>query len=184
MLKPFSIKLNYLHITPRKTRAIAQLLKGLSLNEAEAKLMVLPHRAAAQLLKLVRSGLADAKHNFKVEPATIFIKEVRVDQGPKYKRWTPRARGSANLIEKKTSRVTLILAQSDKLVKSRFNILEKPKKKKDEKRKKEEVKIEDNKEPRSHKELPYIKHDEKSKEEIKSTAKKGIFQKVFRRKSV
>ncbi|MDI6821113.1 MAG: 50S ribosomal protein L22 [Patescibacteria group bacterium] len=184
MPKTLTVKLNYLRITPRKTRAIAEMIKGLPLSEAEAKLMVLPHRAALSLLKLVRSGFADAKHNFKIEPATLFIKEVRVDQGPKYKRWTPRARGSANLIEKKTSHVTLILETSDKLSKSRFIILGKPKKKKDEKQtKKGEVKV-DEKETHSHKEVPYVKQEEKTHEEIKSTAKKGIFQKVFRRKSV
>jgi len=183
MSKTFTIKLNYLHVTPRKTRAVAEMIKGLPLSEAEAKLMILPHRAALPLLKLVRSAFADAKHNFKIDPATIFIKEIRVNQGPKFKRWTPRARGSASLIERKTSHVVLILETSDKLPKSRFIILEKPKKKKDEKKEKEEVKVE-KKDTHVTKEVPHEKYEGKAREEIKSTAKKGIFQKVFRRKSV
>jgi large subunit ribosomal protein L22 len=130
-------KLKYMRISHRKSRLAANTLKGLSAQEAEAQLFVMPHRSRDYLLRLLRSAIANAKHNNKIEVERLFIKEIRVDGGPMTKRWTPRARGSASKIEKKTSHVTIVLGVRDEPVAKKYNIVpakkkevEKPKKKK------------------------------------------------------
>jgi large subunit ribosomal protein L22 len=102
-------KLNYLKIAPRKVRSVADLLKGLSVNDAEAQLMVQRRRPAKALLKLLRSAVANAKTNKRWNPDHLFVVGIRVDQGPMLKRMLPRARGSASPIQKKMSHVTLAL---------------------------------------------------------------------------
>lgn len=107
-------KLNYLRIAPRKTRSVADLIRGLSVNDAEAQLLVQRRRPAKALLKLLRSAVANAKNN-KLNSDHLFVAEIRVDGGPMLKRYLPRARGSASPIQKKMSHVTLTLGVNTKL---------------------------------------------------------------------
>jgi large subunit ribosomal protein L22 len=122
-------KLKYLHIAPRKTRSVADLIRGLSVNEAEAQLMLSTRRPGVPLLKLLRSAVANAKQTLQKEPAELYVKEIRVDVGPRAKRWTPRARGAMSLIEKKMSHITIVLGVAEHPQVSRFTFPPKPKKK-------------------------------------------------------
>jgi large subunit ribosomal protein L22 len=115
-------QLNYLRIAPRKVRSIGDLIKGLTVNEAEAQLLVQRRRPAKPLLKLLRSAVADAKNNKRLNPDHLFVANIRVDQGPMLKRSLPRARGSASAIQKKMSHVTLVLGVNENL-KPRFKIV-------------------------------------------------------------
>lgn len=107
-------KLNYLRIAPRKTRSVADLIRGLSVNDAEAQLLVQRRRPAKAILKLLRSAVSNAKNN-KLNPDHLFVREIRVDGGPMLKRYLPRARGSASPLQKKMSHVTIVLGVNDKL---------------------------------------------------------------------
>ena len=128
-------KLNYLHIAPRKVRLIASILKKLPVQEAEAQLLLRPQRAAKPLLKLLRGAVANAKNNQKLNPDQLFIKDIRVDQGPMLKRSLPRAMGRATPLEKKMSHVTIILEENPQALKPRFTITPPPKKEKNKKKK-------------------------------------------------
>lgn len=101
--------LKYLHITPRKTRAVTNAVKGKSAAEAEAILKFLRKRASIPVLKLLKSAIANAKHNSNIERESLRIKNIRVDQGPVMKRFMPRARGMAAPIKRRQSHITLIL---------------------------------------------------------------------------
>src|ERR1700722_18961889 len=114
-------KLNFLRIAPRKTRSVADLIRGLPVDQAEAQLLVQRRRPAKALLKLLRSAVANAKNN-KLNADHLFVKEIRVDGGPMLKRYLPRARGSASPLQKKMSHVTLILGVNPKL-KSKYTIV-------------------------------------------------------------
>src|SRR5580700_6296207 len=107
-------QLRYLRIAPRKTRSVADLIRGLSVNDAEAQLTVQRRRPAKALLKLLRSAVANAKNN-KLNVEHLFVKEIRVDGGPMLKRSLPRARGSASPLQKKMSHVTMVLGVNAKL---------------------------------------------------------------------
>lgn len=84
-------------------------MKGKSAEEADAALGFLFRRAAAPLRKLLKSAVANAKHNFSVEKDDLFVKKITVDKGPTLKRFMPRARGMASPIRKHSSHVSLIL---------------------------------------------------------------------------
>lgn len=102
-------------MAPRKVRSVSDLIKGLPVTEAEAQLMVQRRRPAKILLKLLRSGVANAKNNKKWNPDHLFVASIRVDGGPMLKRILPRARGSASPIQRKMSHVTLVLGVNEAL---------------------------------------------------------------------
>lgn len=169
-------KLNYLRIAPRKTRLVASMIKGLSINEAEAQLLVNPKRPSEAVLKLLRSAVANAKNNQKLDPEKLFVKEIRVDNGPMLKRFMPRAMGRASEIQKKSSHIILILGEAENSKTPRFKIA---KVEKVSKRVKEEMTRQSKKEKEE-------KEHEKSKgvETQKQTEKPGFTKKFFRRKSI
>lgn len=109
MMADIKAKLNYLRIAPRKARLTADLIRGRSVQDAMNQLKFSPKRGAGPLLKLLKSAVANALRNFNLEDKNLYIKEIRVDQGPVYKRQMPRAFGKASMIRKKTSHITLIL---------------------------------------------------------------------------
>lgn len=102
-------ELNYLRISPRKVRLVSGLIRGLAVKDAETQLRFLPKRASLPLLKLLKSAVANAEHNFSIEKRGLVISEIRVDQGPVLKRFRARAFGRAAQILKRTSHVTLVL---------------------------------------------------------------------------
>ena len=176
-MKTQTAKLKYLKISPRKTRLVADLIRGLSVNEAEAQLLMLPNRASKPILKLLRSAVAAAKNNQQMNPDRLLVKNIRVDQGPRTKRWRTRARGASSLIEKKSSHVFLLLEESEKEIKPKFKFIPKPKKVKKGKPKK---KIE--------KALPTGRQEKQEKPEVKEKKapirKMGFMKRIFRRKAI
>lgn len=101
--------LKYLKISPRKTRLVIGLLKGLSVQEAEAQLMYNKKRGSEPIMKLLKSVIHDAENNFHLNKDNLFIKLIRVDEGPALKRYRPRARGAVYTIKKRTSHINIIL---------------------------------------------------------------------------
>lgn len=175
-MKTQTAQLNYLRIAPRKVRSVANMIKGLSVNEAEAQLLMHPRRASEPLLKLLRSAISNSKQK-EMKTDKLFIKEIRVNQGPVSKRFMPRAQGRAAMIQKKTSHIVLILGESEKAKGSRFNIIKSEKIKKSEAAKIMKTKAE------------HIEHKEKIKSEEKKDLKPvkeepGIVRKIFRRKAI
>jgi large subunit ribosomal protein L22 len=117
-MRPVSAKLRYLRIAPRKVRLVADLIRGKSVSEAETILNSLSKKSALPLSKLLKSAIANAKNNFQLNPTKLYISKITVDEGPKLKRWRPRARGQAYEIQKKTSHITLVLEEKPKEEKS------------------------------------------------------------------
>lgn len=93
---------------------VAELLKGKSAEEAGALLNFTVKKAAKPILKLLNSAIANAKNNFQLDPNNLYVSKITVDEGPKIKRWMPRARGSASEIQKKISHIYLVLDEIDK----------------------------------------------------------------------
>ncbi|MBI4121437.1 MAG: 50S ribosomal protein L22 [Candidatus Ryanbacteria bacterium] len=103
-------QLSRLRIAPRKVRSVANALKGMDVVLAAEQLRELPKASAMPLLKLVKSAEANARHNARVPSGTaLFIRDIRVDEGPAFKRFMPRARGRATPIRKRTSHIKLVL---------------------------------------------------------------------------
>lgn len=115
-------RLNNLHMAPRKIRLIANLLRGLSVQEAEAQLLLQKRRAAKPLIKLLRSAVANAKNNKKLNPDQLIVRNIMVNSGTILKRFLPRAMGRATPIHKKISHVVLSLEELKTKLPKRFTI--------------------------------------------------------------
>ncbi len=96
--------------SPRKVRLVAGLVKGKKVGEAIAELDFLAKRAGLPIKKLLLSAVANAKQ-MGVEMENLFIKELRVDKGIVMKRMMPAAMGTGHRINKRTSHLSLLLAE-------------------------------------------------------------------------
>lgn len=118
--KGSTAKLRYLKIAPRKTRKVASSIRGLRAVEAEAELLYRPQRAAAPILKLLRSAISNLLNsNEGANKDNLYVSKITVDSGPMMKRMMPRARGRSTLIQKKMSHVSLALSEKDDNIKKR-----------------------------------------------------------------
>jgi large subunit ribosomal protein L22 len=97
--------------SPRKVRLVSDLIKGKNVSQAKIELKFLNKKASEVVYKLLDSALANAKENNKADTTNLYIKEIRVDEGPILKRIRARARGSAFQVRKRTSQISLILAK-------------------------------------------------------------------------
>ena len=111
---PTTAKLRYLRIAPRKVRLVADLIRGKTVEEAQTILNFTQKRAALPILKLLKQATANAKNSFQLKEENLFISKILVNEGPKLKRVFPRARGSADTIQKKASHITLVLEEREK----------------------------------------------------------------------
>ena len=102
-------QLNGLRIAPRKVRAVTNLLKGKDVVYALNQMEFLMKKPVLPLMKLLNSAIANAENNFSMVKDNLYIKEFLVDEGIKLKRFRPKAQGRAGEIQKKTSKVRLIL---------------------------------------------------------------------------
>ncbi|KKR72683.1 50S ribosomal protein L22 [Candidatus Roizmanbacteria bacterium RIFCSPLOWO2_01_FULL_40_14] len=100
---------NYIRITPRKARLVASAVRHLPLERALITLERLPKRAAFFIKKTIESGIANAENNAKLSKDRLYIKQLTVDEGPRFKRWRAASRGTAHQYQKQTSHITVIL---------------------------------------------------------------------------
>ena len=108
-------------MAPRKVRLVAGLIRKKRVTEALDQLSHMAKRGAAPMMKLVNSAIANATNTYKLDREHLWIKELRVDEGTKLKRWIPKGFGRANPIEKKTSRIRLVLEHRAPAEKSEAN---------------------------------------------------------------
>jgi large subunit ribosomal protein L22 len=107
-----SAKLSFIRITPRKVGLLADEVRGKPINDALTYLKFSPRKRTATILhKLLKSAVANADQKGTVDVDTLFVKQILVGQGPTLKRFRPRAKGSAFKINKKTSHVSVTLAE-------------------------------------------------------------------------
>ena len=108
-----SAKLKHLRIAPRKVRLVADLIRFKKCSTAIAMLKFTPKRATVPMLKLLNSAIANAKNNLGLDEKNLYISKITVDEGPKLKRWRPRAMGRAYPIQKKTSHINIVLKEQE-----------------------------------------------------------------------
>lgn len=104
-----AVHARYVRISPRKMRAVCNLVRGKKVDMAVDTLLHSRRRASRSLLKLVRSAVANAKQKGNVGLEGLYVKELTCGDGPRMKRWLPRAKGSASPILKRMCHVNLVL---------------------------------------------------------------------------
>ncbi len=107
--------LRYSRVSPRKVKRVIDTIRGKKAGDAMIILRFLPHGPAKTVAKLLKSAMANAEQKKVADPDSMKISKVVVGQGPVMKRMMARAMGRANIIKKRTSHITLILEESEKL---------------------------------------------------------------------
>jgi large subunit ribosomal protein L22 len=101
----------FLRISPQKVRLVADAVKGKPVEIGLNVLKFMPNKAAGLVEKILRSAVANADQNSKLNVDSLVIKNIVVDGGPTMKRFSARARGRGTRILKRSSHITVIVAQ-------------------------------------------------------------------------
>jgi large subunit ribosomal protein L22 len=105
-------KLRYARISPQKARLIANQIRGQSVEKALQLLTFSNKKAAGVVKKVLESAIANAEHNEGADIDELKVSRIMVDEGPTYKRFQARAKGRANRILKRTSHITVSVAEN------------------------------------------------------------------------
>jgi large subunit ribosomal protein L22 len=101
--------------SPYKVRRVLDLVRGLPVDEARVVLDFTNRKAAVSIKKVLDSAIANAEHNFALDAEELFVYQAYADEGPTLKRWRPRARGRATKILKRTSHITIVVADHEEV---------------------------------------------------------------------
>ena len=105
--------LKYARISPRKVKIVLDLIRNQDADKAMAILKFTPKSACEYLEKLLASAIANAENNHNMDVSKLYVKTCYVDPAKTMKRVMARARGSADRILKRSSHVTMILAEKE-----------------------------------------------------------------------
>ncbi len=100
----------WVRIAPRKLKRVVDLVRGKPALEALGLLRFMPQKGAKILEKVLKSAVANAKNNDKLEEEKLVVSEVYVNKGITMRRWQARARGRVNPINKRTSHLTVYVS--------------------------------------------------------------------------
>jgi large subunit ribosomal protein L22 len=103
----------HVHVTPMKARRVVDLIRDLPVQQALSILKFAPQAASEPVAKVLASAIANAEHNFQLDPETLVVSRAFVDEGPTLKRFQPRAQGRAYRIRKRTSHITIEVESLD-----------------------------------------------------------------------
>ncbi|MFI4846964.1 MAG: 50S ribosomal protein L22 [Candidatus Makana argininalis] len=105
-------KYKYAKSSAQKIRLIANLIRGKKACNALQELNFIKKKSSLILKKLLKSVIANAEHNNGSDIEKLVIFKIFVDNGPSMKRISPRAKGRADRIIKRTSHITIILSDN------------------------------------------------------------------------
>jgi large subunit ribosomal protein L22 len=106
-------KASHVGVTPMKARRVIDLIRDMPAQQALSVLKFAPQAASEPVAKVLASAIANAEHNFQLDPESLIISRAYVDEGPTLKRFRPRAQGRAYRIRKRTSHITIEVESVD-----------------------------------------------------------------------
>jgi large subunit ribosomal protein L22 len=104
-----------IRISPTKVRPVIDLVRGKKVDLALSILEYVPHKAAREIARTIKSAAANAENNFDMSKEDLVVKTIYADAGPILKRIMPRARGRADRIDKRTSHITVIVDDGEEI---------------------------------------------------------------------
>lgn len=105
-----SAKLRYARVSAQKCRLVADQIRGIPVERALDVLTFSPKKSAKMVKKVLESAIANAEHNEGADVDELKVSRVLVDEGPTHKRFQARAKGRGNRILKRTSHITIAVA--------------------------------------------------------------------------
>jgi large subunit ribosomal protein L22 len=103
----------FARISAFKAREVTREIQGLSALQALDVVRFSPKKAARLIGKTLSSAIANAENNNRMKVQNLLVKEAVVGEGPTFKRFQPKARGSAGPIRKRTSHIKIILVEQE-----------------------------------------------------------------------
>ena len=104
-------KLKQAHISAQKARLVADQVRNLQVSRALELLTFSPKKGARLIKKVLESAIANAEHNEGADIDELKVAAIWVDEGPRFKRMHARAKGRGNRIIKRTSHITVTVAE-------------------------------------------------------------------------
>ncbi len=104
-------KLSTAMVSPQRCRQVADLIRGKRLEDANRSLLLEKVKSAKIILKLLRSAMANAAQKGQADLDRLFVYELQVNEGPRVKRYMPRAQGRADVRVGRTSHILLKLGE-------------------------------------------------------------------------
>ena len=111
-LSEVKARLKFLRVSPRKSRLVADLIRGLPVENARQQLEFSARRVAEPILKLLNSAIANARQEGLNED-TLVVHRIWVDAGATLNRFMPRAMGRVSPVNKRTSHITIIVKEQE-----------------------------------------------------------------------
>ncbi len=106
----------YLMVSPSKVRPVANLVRGKGYTEAVAILEAMPQKGSALILKVLKSAAANAlDQNKKLDEESLYVSEIRVNEGPRLKRVWARSHGKRDILLKRMSHITVVVDENAKV---------------------------------------------------------------------
>ncbi len=105
-------KLRFARVSPQKARLVADQLRGLPVEQALQQLSFSRKKVAHTIKKLLESAISNAEHNEGADIDELKVSKIFVDEGPRHKRVSPRARGRADVIVKRMSHITIMVSDT------------------------------------------------------------------------
>ncbi|OGR18489.1 MAG: 50S ribosomal protein L22 [Desulfobacterales bacterium GWB2_56_26] len=102
----------YIRISAQKARLVADVVRGMGVDQALTTLRFMPKKGAGIIKKVIESALANATQDDKADVDNLYVKKIIIDGGPSLKRISPRAQGRATGIIKRTSHITVVLDEN------------------------------------------------------------------------
>ncbi len=102
----------YERLSSRKAKRMLDIIRGKQVLKARALLQFQHSRSKIPILKTLNSAVANFKNKvgtLRIDDKDLYIKIAKVDAGPTMKRWRAGFRGSANMIKRRTSHITLVI---------------------------------------------------------------------------
>ena len=99
--------------TPRKARLVVDLIRNKDIAEAQAILKLTNKQVTEDVLKVLNSAIANAEHNNNMDVNNLYVKTAYVNDGLRMKRMLPRAKGRGDVIIKRFSNITIIVAEKE-----------------------------------------------------------------------
>jgi large subunit ribosomal protein L22 len=101
----------YVTISPLKVRRALAGLRGLPVDEAAARLRAAPGEASRAVAKVLRSAVANAENTHELDREALIVARAYADRAPVAKRVIPRARGRADIVQKRSSHITVVVGE-------------------------------------------------------------------------
>ena len=112
-LKTARAQAKFVRIAPRKVQIICDMIRGKEAAYAQALMENTPKAGCELMIKVLKSAMANAENNFEMDPEKLYVEQAYVDAGPILKRGQPRAHGRMFRINKRTSHITVVVAEKE-----------------------------------------------------------------------